>query len=138
MSHPLAPQYEGKDVFVGTKTGSGKSLTYECIPLIYSGSSVLIISPLVSIMSEQCKKLVELGFSATYIGKDHTEDEKIINCDYDFLYGSPEQLVGDMKWREMLKSEVYQSKLREIVVDEAHTVVQWYDIIPSDQIMIYL
>ena len=24
---------QGKDVFVGTRTGSGKSLTYECIPI---------------------------------------------------------------------------------------------------------
>uniref|UniRef100_A0A8W8NL50 DNA 3'-5' helicase n=1 Tax=Magallana gigas TaxID=29159 RepID=A0A8W8NL50_MAGGI len=97
-----------KDVFVGTKTGSGKSLTYECIPILFTGACVVIITPLISIMSEQCKKLTALGFKATYIGKDSAETNDIINGEYDFIYASPEQLVGDMKWRDVLKSDVYQ------------------------------
>lgn len=62
---------DGRDVFVGTKTGSGKSLTYECIPLLFTGACVVIITPLISItiLSEQCIKLTALGFKATYIGK---------------------------------------------------------------------
>ena len=31
---------EGKDVFVGTRTGSGKSLIYECSPILFGKSSV--------------------------------------------------------------------------------------------------
>lgn len=50
-------------------------------------------------MSEQCKKLTALGFKATYIGKDSAETNDIINGEYDFIYASPEQLVGDVKWR---------------------------------------
>ena len=37
---------EGKDVFVSTRTGSGKSLTYECYPLLSPGKSVNVIAPL--------------------------------------------------------------------------------------------
>lgn len=114
-----------KDIFVGTKTGSGKSITYECIPVVFPGACVVIISPLISIMTEQCKKLSALGFRATYIGKDVSETDDLINGDFDFVYTSPEQLVGDLKWRDVLKSDVYQKKLRAIVVDEAHTVIQW-------------
>ena len=114
-----------KDIFVGTKTGSGKSITYECIPVVFPGSCVVIISPLISIMTEQCKKLSALGFRATYIGKDVSETDDLINGHFDFVYTSPEQLVGDLKWRDVLKSDVYQKKLRAIVVDEAHTVIQW-------------
>ena len=96
-----------KDVFVGTKTGSGKSLTYECIPVLFPESCVIIISPLISIMSEQCKTLTALGFTASYIGRDSSEIDSILRCEMDFIYASPEQLVGEMKWRDMLKSEVY-------------------------------
>lgn len=35
-------------------------------------------------------------------------------------------LLASNKWREMLKSIVYQEKLKLIAVDEAHTVLQWY------------
>ena len=45
-----------KDVFVGTRTGSGKSLIYERIPLIRPGV-IVIVAPLLSIMREQVEKL---------------------------------------------------------------------------------
>lgn len=35
------------------------------------------------------------------------------------IYASREQLAGDMKWRDMLKSEVFQRRLRDS--DRAHT-----------------
>lgn len=116
---------EGNDVFVGTKTGSGKSMTYESFPVIKPGSTVLVIAPLLTIMSEQSEKLQKLGFKATYIGKNVSENEAIEQGKYDFVFGSPEVLVGDTKWREILKSDVYQKHMALIVVDEAHTVVQW-------------
>jgi superfamily II DNA helicase RecQ len=119
---------DGKDVFIGTKTRSGKSLSYESIPVIFPGSLVIVIAPLplVSIMKEQCSKLNKLGFNATYIGKDASESDRIIRGHFEFLFGSREQLVGVVKWREMLKSDVYTENLRALVVDEAHTVIQWY------------
>ncbi|VDI74708.1 ATP-dependent DNA helicase RecQ [Mytilus galloprovincialis] len=114
---------EGNDVFVGTKTGSGKSMTYESFPVIKPGSTVLVIAPLLTIMSEQSEKLQKLGFKATYIGKNVSENEVIEQGKYDFVFGSPEVLVGDTKWREILKSDVYQKHMALIVVDETHTVV---------------
>ena len=46
-----------KDVFIGTKTGSGKSLIYECIPEVFSETAVtLILAPLRSIMKEQVSR----------------------------------------------------------------------------------
>jgi ATP-dependent DNA helicase RecQ len=77
-------------------------------------------------MKEQCSKLNKLGFNATYIGKDASESDQIIRGHFKFLFGSPEQLLGEVKWREMLKSDVYQENMRALVVDEAHTVIQWY------------
>ena len=56
----------GNDVFVWTKTGSGKSLIYECAPLVYGETGVTtILAPLNSIITEQ--RLQQLGCRATYI-----------------------------------------------------------------------
>jgi superfamily II DNA helicase RecQ len=73
--------------------------------------------PLISIMSEQCKKLEGLGFNAIYIGKDSSENDLIEKTELDFIYGSPEQLVRDLKWRSVLKSSQFQEKIKAIVVD---------------------
>ena len=51
---------------------------------------------------------------------------RIIRGHFEYLFGNPEQLVGEVKWSEMLKSDVYQENMRALVVDEAHTVMQWY------------
>lgn len=44
---------------------------------------------------------------------------------YHFGFGSPELLVGNEKWREVIKSQSFQNSHRVTVIDEAHTVVQW-------------
>ena len=82
-------------------------------------------TPLVTVMDEQCRKLSDLEFRATYLGLDTSQNEFIENGDFDFVFGSPESFLNQKKWRDMLKSSVYQEKLRLIVVDEAHTVIQW-------------
>ncbi|XP_062605474.1 ATP-dependent DNA helicase RecQ-like [Saccostrea cucullata] len=115
----------GKDVFLSTRTGSGKSLTYQYIPVLHPGECVLVVAPLLSIMREQCDRLKQLGFKATYIGKELIDADAVEQGLVDFLFGSPESFINNSKWRDMLKSEVYQQKLKLIVVDEAHTVTQW-------------
>ena len=35
QSKSITAIIDGKDVFVGTKTGSGKSLTYEATPVVF-------------------------------------------------------------------------------------------------------
>jgi len=101
---------EGDNVFVGTRTGSGKSLTYESFPVVKPNSIVLVIAPLVTIMSEQCKKLENFGFHTTFIGKDVSENDSIENGMYNFVFGSPEMLVADKKWREVLNFSVQYQK----------------------------
>ncbi len=60
----------GKDVFMSIKTGGGKSLCYQAFPVMSEGSNVLVISPLLAIMEEQCKFLTQLGFSASYVCRE--------------------------------------------------------------------
>ena len=97
QSKSITAIIDRKYVFVGTKMGSGKSLTYEAMPVVFPGSCVVIFAPLISIMSEQCKKLEGLGFNAIYIEKDSSENDLIEKAEFDFIYGNPEQFVGRFK-----------------------------------------
>ena len=42
------------------------------------------------------------------------------------LYISPESLLRNPQWQEMLLSNVYQENIVAVVIDEAHCVTQWY------------
>ena len=132
----LSPQQEkaidclksGKDVFLSLRTGGGKSLCYMAFPIfcdeqIDTMPQVLIISPLLSIMKEQTDFLVSKGLTATYIGKDSSEDDKILDGKFQFIFSSPEAVLQSDKWRNMLSSS---KTFRLFVVDEAHTLVHWY------------
>ena len=103
---------KGSDVFVSTQTGSGKSLTYERFPLLSPGKTVIVIAPLITIMDEQTRKLEGLGFRATYLGLHPSKNELIENCEFDFVFGSPESFLNEKKWQDMLASSVYQRKLQ--------------------------
>ena len=45
----------------------------------------MIIASLISIMTEQCKKLEGLGVNATYIGKDYNGNDLIEKAEFDFI-----------------------------------------------------
>ena len=65
----------GSDVFVSLPTGYGKSFCYVLLPLVFdqllgrSGSIVLCISPLTSLMMEQRSKFSKLGLCCEYVGQ---------------------------------------------------------------------
>ena len=44
---------------------------------------------------------------------------------YHTMYMSPEALITDERWRDMLLSPVYSEHLVGLVVDEAHCVKKW-------------
>ena len=107
----------GKDLFVGCKTGSGKSLIYETFPFLNPGSSVLVLAPLESIIKEQSERLQKIGFSVTSLTTE------LHDCESDFIFGSPEAVLD--KYRASLLTKSFQKRVKLIVVDEAHTIVQW-------------
>ncbi|XP_048771753.2 uncharacterized protein LOC125677677 [Ostrea edulis] len=116
---------EKRDIFIGTKTGSGKTLTYECVPLVFGETAVtVIVAQLVSIMKEQVERLSSLGYRAVHL-EGSTDVESVMNGYYNFIFGSPEVLVGETKWRDVLKNPEFTKRHRLIVVDEAHTIIHW-------------
>ena len=44
---------------------------------------------------------------------------------FQLLYISPESLLRNPQWRELLLSKVYRENLVALVVDKAHCVTKW-------------
>lgn len=124
----------GSDVFVSLPTGSGKSLCYWMLPFVSDilrgkeGSIVLVVSPLIALMKDQVQSLVERGVSAVRVGEckgDSDTLQRILEGQYQILFFSPEELVADCQWRDMLVTAHYQQNVVALVVDEAHCVKNW-------------
>ena len=126
---------EGNDVLVILPTGYGKSLCFALLPLVFDclrgevkASIVVCISPLTSLMMEQRTRFSHRGLSVEFLGELQTDPLSMRNVEegeVQLLYVSPECILRNPRWREMLLSAVYQRKLAAIVVDEAHCIPQW-------------
>lgn len=135
----LALRYivRGRDVFACFPTGFGKSLIFHILPLVCSRLSangfrqyptnpiVLVVSPLKSLMSDQVSILTSKGIRAGCVGQSKPMDADIKAGKFPFVYGSPEVLVGSAEWRTALQHSDLRERFVAVVVDEAHTVVQW-------------
>ena len=120
----------GKDVFVSLPTGSGKSLCYWVLPGAFnalrntSESIVLVVSPLIALMKDQVANLRIRGVEVVYVG-GRCDMDKVYEGRYPILYISPEALLTDNKWRDVLALQVYQHHLMAVVIDEVHCVKKW-------------
>jgi len=90
---------EEEDVFVCLPTGGGKSLIYQLPALLYPGITV-VVSPLIALIQDQLKGLLERDIKAETINsKLSTEERKAIMDDLysgepktKLLYVTPEQV----------------------------------------------
>ena len=71
----------GHDVLGIMPTGAGKSLCYQLPALMLKGIT-LVISPLISLMSDQVKALNQAGVHAAYINSSLTENQIRIALSY--------------------------------------------------------
>src|SRR4051812_31353906 len=65
----------GRDCIAVMPTGAGKSLTFQ-LPARLLGGTVLVISPLISLMKDQVDALLELGFRAAEINSSLDPEER--------------------------------------------------------------
>ena len=72
--------------------------------------------------------LSQRGVKACFITPDQQDDgikDGVVQGLYQLVYFTPEMLLGSKRWRKVLLNNVYSSRLRAFIVDEAHTVAKW-------------
>lgn len=115
----------GRDCLGVMPTGAGKSLCYQ-IPAVLMSGTVIVISPLISLMKDQVEALVQNGVRAACINSSMDEvDAYDINRraamgEFDILYVAPERL-GTPRFTELANS----LEIPLVAVDEAHCVSHW-------------
>jgi bloom syndrome protein len=126
----------GYDTFVLMPTGGGKSLCYQLPAMIDSGRTrgvTIVISPLISLMTDQVDHLDELGIDATFINSDLSAADRSErfnqlrrqNVTCRLLYVTPEALQRGSQVSNTLDLLDGRGFLARIVIDEAHCVSQW-------------
>ena len=121
-----------RDVFACMPTGYGKSLIYHALPTVaklmghFSNPAVIVVSPLIALMREQVTSLREKGIAAAQIGHSDAENDTVISGQATVIYGSPEMLLDNDLWRRTVAGPSVKPRLAALVVDEVHTVAQWY------------
>ena len=115
----------GQDTLAVMPTGAGKSICYQIPALMFSGITI-VVSPLISLMTDQVKALNEAGVHAAYINSSLTEGQIAKALDfaaqgrYKIIYVAPERLETGRFLDFACHAEISM-----VTVDEAHCISQW-------------
>lgn len=115
---------KGNNVIALLPTGMGKSMCYQ-LPAHLLPGSVLIVSPLLSLMQDQVAQLKKMGEKSVVAINSFLkpeDKEKIWSTlgNYRFIFISPEMLV-----QPFVKKQLQRISISLLVADEAHCISQW-------------
>lgn len=91
---------------------------------------MICISPLTSLMMDQRAKFTPRGLATEFVGEaqsDHAAERKVLRGEVQLVFITPESIIGNALYRDMLLSTKYKENLVALVVDEAHCVKVWGD-----------
>ena len=114
-----------RDTIAIMPTGAGKSLCYQ-VPAMHLPGTTIVVSPLISLMKDQCDKLNELGLRARQINSAVPQAEvsaaleEISAGGIEFIFATPERFE-DPAFVEVVRGV----DVDLFVVDEAHCVSEW-------------
>ncbi|KAI6134746.1 ATP-dependent DNA helicase [Pisolithus croceorrhizus] len=128
---------DGRDIVCVMPTGGGKSLTYQ-LPALLTPGCTLVISPLISLITDQILHLEEAGVEAVMLtgGTSRAEANEIQQRllamasswgqgrEIKLCYVTPEKIARNKAFVSLLGKLVEGGKLARIVIDEAHCVSQ--------------
>ncbi|KAG9311882.1 ATP-dependent DNA helicase [Chiua virens] len=130
---------DGRDAVCVMPTGGGKSLTYQLPALLMPGCT-LVISPLISLITDQILHLREAGVEAVMLtgGTSKAQASEIQQRltamaasrgaaqqkEIKLCYVTPEKIAKSKVFMSLLRKLVEGGKLARIVIDEAHCVSQ--------------
>ncbi|XP_004495713.1 ATP-dependent DNA helicase Q-like SIM [Cicer arietinum] len=120
----LSAWFAHRDCLVLAATGSGKSLCFQ-IPALLTGKVVVVISPLISLMHDQCLKLTKHGISACFLGSgqpDNTVENKAMRGMYSIVYVCPETV---QRLIQPLQKLAESRGIALFAIDEVHCVSKW-------------
>eukprot|EP00884_Botryococcus_braunii_P011001 jgi/Botrbrau1/19902/Bobra.0059s0023.2 len=122
---------QGRDVLCLMPSGGGKSLCYQ-LPALVGNGLTLVVSPLLSLITDQCLQLQHLGIPAISLTSLTLKEDinavyKQIDTDLELrlLYATPERLVNAKRFMAKLEKLHKAGRLIRIAVDEAHCCSTW-------------
>lgn len=122
---------DGKDTIGILATGYGKSICYQ-LPFLLTKKTVIVISPLLSLMEDQLNKLKKLNISVYCLNSNNSnkdiDKKKILDGHSGIVYMSPEYFV---KCETFIKTLSNNNLLSLIAIDESHCISTWSDFRPE-------
>ena len=120
----------GRDLLALLPTGGGKSLCFQ-LPAILQPGVTIVVSPLIALMQDQVRQLVDNGLTATFLNSSLEPGEAtqrtvaLLRGAYKLLYVAPERLLLADFLAGVVDRLAAQRGINAFVIDEAHCVSEW-------------
>lgn len=119
-----------RDVLAIMPTGGGKSLCFQ-LPALLQPGVTLVVSPLIALMQDQVRLLVDQAIDATFINSSLDPSEisarvtALIRGDYKLVYLAPERILHPEFLQRVIPRLAASTQISAVVIDEAHCVSEW-------------